>query len=138
MEGPFDKVVTFLAPDDYGRSLEIPPFPEAPGLAYLEGRTLAELIRSEQQATAVALTRNGRPNCTLSMPAVTPECVGALIYLLEVQTLFAGHLFGVDPLDQPGVEEGKEFTYALMGRPGYEAKLAEFERWHGGARHRLG
>ncbi len=138
MEGPFDKVVTFLVPDDYGRALEIPPFPEAPGLAYLEGRTLAELIRSEQQSTAVALTRNGRPNCTLSMSAVTPRCVGALIYLLEVQTLFAGHLFGVDPLDQPGVEEGKEFTYALMGRPGYEAKLAEFERWNGGVRHRLG
>lgn len=137
MEGPFDKVVTFLAPDDYGRSLSIPPFPSASGLSYLEGRSMADLIRSEQRATAVALTKNGRPNCTISIPAVTAQSVGALIYLFEVQTVFAGQLFGINPLDQPGVEEGKEFTYALMGRPGYERKNEEFERWYGGASHRV-
>lgn len=128
MEGPFDKVVTFLSPDDYGCDLTIPSLSAASGLAYLEGHTLAELIRSEQQATAVALTKNGRANCTLSLPAVTPEAVGALVYMLEIQTLFAGGLFGVNPLDQPGVEEGKDFTYALMGRPGFEEKKEEFSR----------
>ena len=60
--------------------------------------------------------------------AVTPETVGALIFMFEVQTLFAGGLWGIDPLDQPGVEEGKEFTYALMGRPGFDKKKEEFER----------
>jgi glucose-6-phosphate isomerase len=138
MEGPYDKVVTFLAPDDYGCSLPIPSFPAAPGLAYLEGRSMAELIRCEQRATAEALTKNGRPNCTISVPAVTPEVVGALIYLFEVQTVFAGGLFGINPLDQPGVEEGKEFTYALMGRPGYESKKEEFDRLcRGGIHHVL-
>jgi glucose-6-phosphate isomerase len=48
--------------------------------------------------------------------------------MLEIQTLFAGGLFGVNPLDQPGVEEGKDFTYALMGRPGFEEKKEEFSR----------
>lgn len=137
MEGPHDKVVTFLVPEDYGRSLSFPPLPAAPGLAYLEGRTMAELIHCEQRATAVALTRNGRPNCTISIPAVTPEVVGALIYLFEVQTVFAGGLFGINPLDQPGVEEGKEFTYALMGRPGYDGKKEEFDRWCRGETGRL-
>jgi glucose-6-phosphate isomerase len=129
MEGPFDKVVTFLVPETYDRPLVIPALPGAEGLGYLEGKSLAELIRSEQRATAVALAKNGRPNCTLSIPAVTPEAVGALLYLLEVQTVFAGCLFEVDPLDQPGVEEGKEFTHALMGRPGYEHRREEFDRW---------
>jgi len=46
--------------------------------------------------------------------------------MFEVQTLFAGYLFNVDPLDQPGVEEGKLFTYALMGRQGYEEKAKEY------------
>jgi len=137
MEGPFDKVVTFVVPEDYGSDLTVPPFPQVPALSYLEGRTMGELIRSEQQATAVALTKNGRPNCTISLPAVTAEAVGALIYLFEVQTLFAGGLWNVDPLDQPGVEEGKEFTYALMGREGFEEKRHEFERWHHGARRCL-
>ena len=39
----------------------------------------------------------------------------------------AGGLFGIDPLDQPGVEEGKHFAYGIMGRAGYEAKRREVE-----------
>jgi glucose-6-phosphate isomerase len=136
MEGPFDKVVTFLAPADYGTDTTIPSFPLSPALSYLEGRSLGELIRAEREATAMALTKNGRPNCTITLPAVTPETVGALIYMFEVQTLFAGGLWGIDPLDQPGVEEGKEFTYALMGRPGFDKKKEEFDRSHHGVRRR--
>ncbi len=130
MEGPWDKTVTFLIPDDFGADLKIPPMEGASGLSYLEGRSMGELITSEQRATSVALTKNGRSNCTISFPAVTAESVGALIYLFEVQTLFAGGLFEVNPLDQPGVEEGKEFTYALMGRAGFEHKKEEFDRWY--------
>ncbi len=136
MEGPFDKVVTFLAVEDYGRDLVFPVFPGAEHLDYLAGRSMTELIQAEQQATAVALTRNGRPNCTLKIDRVSPETVGELIYLFEVQTLFAGGLFGIDPLDQPGVEEGKEYTYGLMGRPEFEAKKAQFEQTVGGVTKR--
>ncbi len=136
MEGPFDKVVTFIALEDYGVDLTIPGVPGAPELDYLEGKSLAELIRSEQKATAMALARNGRPNCTLTLSAVTPKSLGALVYLFEVQTVFAGALFEVDPLDQPGVEEGKELTYALMGRRGFEEKKQAFDRWNQGVGER--
>lgn len=129
MEGPFDKVVTFIVPEDYGQELIIPKWDAAPDLGYLDGKSMAELIHSEQRGTAMALSRNGRPNCCLSLPAVTPAYVGALLYLLEVQTVFAGGLFGIDPLDQPGVEEGKELTYGLMGRSGFEGKRKEIESW---------
>lgn len=136
MEGPYDKVVTFLAVENYDRDLVFPAFPEAPHLDFLAGRTMAELIQAEQQATAVALTKNGRPNCTFILDRVSPENVGGLIYLFEVQTLFAGGLYGVNPLDQPGVEEGKEYTYGLMGRPGFEAKMSEFNGWTKGVNKR--
>jgi len=46
---------------------------------------------------------------------------------MEVQTVFAGGLYNIDPLDQPGVEEGKLLTYAMMGRKGYEEKKNELE-----------
>jgi glucose-6-phosphate isomerase len=130
MEGPCDKTVTFIIPEDFGTDLKIPSMEGAPDLSYLEGRSMGELITSEQRATSVALTKNGRSNCTILIPAVTAESVGALIYLFEVQTLFAGSLFEVNPLDQPGVEEGKEFTYALMGRSGFERKKEEFDHWY--------
>lgn len=126
MEGPFDKVVTFIALQGFDRDLLMPGYEASPQMSYLSDHSLGELIGVEQQATAAALTRNGRSNCTIRIPGVTPETVGALLFLFEVQTLFAGYLFDVDPLDQPGVEEGKLFTYALMGRQGYNDKAAEF------------
>lgn len=127
MEGPFDKLVTFIAVRRFERDFTMQSYPDMPALQYLEGHTMAELIGAEQQATAVALARNGRPNATITLPEVSAASVGALLYLLQVQTLFAGDLFNVDPLDQPGVEEGKLFTYALMGREGYAEKKDEFD-----------
>ncbi|PLY03437.1 MAG: glucose-6-phosphate isomerase [Desulfuromonas sp.] len=131
MEGPFDKTVTLLAPECFAHELELTGWAAAPQLDYLQGKSLGQLMRCEQQATAVALAKNRRSNCTLTIPEVSPESLGQLLFMFEVQTVFAGGLFGVDPLDQPGVEEGKEFTYALMGRSGYEQKLEEFRRWSG-------
>jgi glucose-6-phosphate isomerase len=40
--------------------------------------------------------------------------------LLEVATVLAGALYNVDPLDQPGVEQGKIYAYGLMGRDGFD------------------
>ena len=137
MEGPYDKTVTFVTLDEHERDLTMSGLPGAPELDYLNGHTLAELLRAEQQATAVALTKNGRANCTLSLLDCSAHSLGALLYMLEVQTVFAGGLFNIDPLDQPGVEEGKQLTYALMGRQGYEAERAEFSRWSSGVSRRI-
>ena len=126
VEGPFDKVVTFIVVDEFTTDLQFPEYAAAPKMAYLQGHSMAELISAEQQATAAALTSSQRANSTLHIDSVNAESVGALIYLFEVQTLLAGYLFNVDPLDQPGVEEGKLFTYALMGRAGYDEKAREF------------
>ncbi|GAB4166710.1 MAG: glucose-6-phosphate isomerase [Geothermobacteraceae bacterium] len=125
VEGPFDKVVTFLEVEDYDRNLAFEACPEAPYLDFLAGHDMVELIRAEQRATSVALLKAGRPSCSFILDRVSPENLGGLLYLLEVQTLFAGGLFGIDPLDQPGVEAGKEFTYGLMGRSGFEHRGAE-------------
>ena len=86
-----------------------------------------ELIDSEQKATEVALAKEGRPSITITVPHVNEFAMGQLIYLFEVATLFSGYLYNLDPLDQPGVEEGKNFTYGLLGRGGYEEKKKEFD-----------
>lgn len=52
--------------------------------------------------------------------------MGQLLYLLEVTTVVAAHFFGVNPLDQPGVEGGKQTTYGFRGRPGFEGQPREF------------
>lgn len=45
--------------------------------------------------------------------------------LLQIATVYAGGFYGVDPLDQPGVELGKQLTYGLMGRRGHDAPAAQ-------------
>jgi glucose-6-phosphate isomerase len=122
MEGPFDKTLTFLTIRESAADLEIPRlYPEADALAYLGGHTLGELLDAEQRATAHALARQGRMNMTIELPNLSPHSLGQLLMLLQIATIYAGALYEIDPLDQPGVELGKELTYALMGRPGYTA-----------------
>jgi glucose-6-phosphate isomerase len=128
MEGPADKTVVFLAVEGREDAGVIPArHAERPELAYLGGHTLGRLLEVERQATAGALAARGRLNATLSLPAVTPEHVGELLYLLELATAYAGELYGVNAFDQPGVELGKQFAYAMLGRPGSEGARSAWE-----------
>lgn len=122
MEGPFDKTITFITVRDRECDLAIPAiYQDADALAYLGGRSLGELLDAEQEATARALAAQGRMNMTLELPALTPHSLGQLFMIFQIATVYAGALYHVDPLDQPGVELGKRLTFALMNRPGYEA-----------------
>ncbi|GAB6179589.1 glucose-6-phosphate isomerase [Desulfotomaculum defluvii] len=127
-EGPFDKVVTFLTVGRYRKEINIPKvFEEIQGIAFLGGHTLSELITAEQMATEYALMKAQRLNFTISLPEINAFTIGQLIQLLEIETAFTGELLNINAFDQPGVEEGKNATYALLGRPGYEAKKEELE-----------
>ena len=67
-----------------------------------------------------ALRLEARPNATFHLPTVGAEEVGQLFMLLQLATVYAGVLYDVDPLDQPGVELSKRLTYGLMGKEGVE------------------
>jgi glucose-6-phosphate isomerase len=127
MEGPPDKTVTFVAVEQGSRDVEIPALhADVPELAYLGGHRLGELLDIERRATAGALARRGRPNMTLTMESVDPFRVGELLMLLEMATAYAGQLYGVNAFDQPGVELGKQFTYAMLGRADADAARQEW------------
>jgi glucose-6-phosphate isomerase len=122
MEGPFDKTVTFLTVATPETDLTIPDaYPGIDELSYLGGHSLGELLRAEQQATAGALARQQRMNMTLELPTLGAHTLGQLLMLLQIATVYAGGLYAIDPLDQPGVELGKQLTYGLLGRPGHAA-----------------
>ena len=127
MEGPPDKTVTFIAVAEGGADLTIPKLhSNVTELGYLGGHQLGELLSIEQRATAGALARRGRPNMTMHIDRVDAWHLGALFMLLEIATIYAGELYGVNPLDQPGVELGKQFTYAMLGRPDAEQARQEW------------
>ncbi|HEX7242731.1 MAG TPA: glucose-6-phosphate isomerase [Longimicrobiaceae bacterium] len=131
VEGPFDKTITFLVERDPAGDVQIPAIPayaEVGELGYLGGHSMGELLRVEQAATEAALAQRGRMSMTLEVPRVDARSLGALFFLLELATVYAGALYGIDPLDQPGVELGKELTYGIIGRAGFEEARAEWER----------
>ena len=127
-EGPFDKVVTFLGVARYRSEVGIPAgYADIPDVSFLCGHSLGELIAAEQRATEYAVAKSGHLSNTITLPEVNAFTVGQLIYLFEVMTAYAGELLNLNAFDQPGVEEGKNATYALLGKPGFDAKRAELE-----------
>jgi glucose-6-phosphate isomerase len=126
-EGPFDKVFTFVSVGKPAQDIQIPAnqFSDVEDLNYLNGKPMSQLMQAEFESTRASITNNQRPNMTLALPQVDAYHVAQLLYLLEVQTAIAGALMGIDPFDQPGVELAKKYTYALMGRKGYEGLIAE-------------
>jgi glucose-6-phosphate isomerase len=133
MEGPFDKVITFMTVEDLGEDVPIPGPSAAPSgvvpalppdLAYLPGHTLGELLRAEYEATSSALAQMGRMSCTLRLPDLSAATLGELIMFFQLAAGYAGAWYGIDPFDQPGVELGKRLIYAAMGRPGHEVPAA--------------
>ena len=124
-EGPFDKMIVFLGVDQYREEIVIPKiYGEIPSLGFLGH---SQLIQTEQMATEYALLKAGKMNMTLTVPQVNAFTMGELLYLFEVATAFAGELLQINAFDQPGVEGGKNATYAMFGRPGYEDVKKELE-----------
>ncbi|MGI8977562.1 MAG: glucose-6-phosphate isomerase [Thermomicrobiales bacterium] len=127
-EGPNDKLIQLIAVGGYRDQVDIPTPPESiPDLSYLKGGELGALLDKERVATAWALANADRPNLSITTPVIDAFAIGELFYLLELQTVMAGALYDVDPFGQPGVEAGKNATYALMGRDGYDELRRELE-----------
>jgi glucose-6-phosphate isomerase len=125
--GPDDKLYTILTVAQGQKDIALPAAPEKAfdKLAYLYGKSMDALRNFEAFATAAALSKEGRPVVTLSIPSLDAYHLGGLIQFYEYVTGMAGYLMRVNPFDQPGVEQGKNYTYGLMGRGGFENQAQE-------------
>jgi len=123
MEGPQDKIITFLSVGKFTNTVKIPPFDGH----YLGGHSLNGLLKAEEEATRLALTKEARPNMSIELPVINEYTIGQVLYMFELATAYAGEFLNIDTFNQPGVELGKELTYTLMGRAGFEGKKKELE-----------
>lgn len=129
MEGPQDKVVVFIRVLDYGADIKIPAvFGAVDGIGYLGNHMLSYLIKAEEESTELALVKNKRPNMTITIPLIDAYHMGQLFHFFNIATAFTGFMYDIDPFNQPGVEEGKNFTYGMMGKKGFEARRLEVEK----------
>ncbi len=115
-EGPYDKVITFLKVGAFRNESPIPHGCEQfPDVAFLGGKSLNQLIAAELQGTEYALYRAGRMSQTITLPEVNAHTIGQLLYFFQMATAYAGELFDIDAFNQPGVEESKIASYAVLG-----------------------
>lgn len=127
-EGPDDKVITFIAVDRYRDVVKISNGCEdIPNVNFLSGHTMNELIQAEFNATRYAITKHNKLNNTIYLPEVNAFTIGQLLMLFMIQTAYTGTMLNIDTFNQPGVEEGKKATYALLGKPGFEEKRKELD-----------
>ena len=127
-EGPYDKVITFLEVANYRTDIFIPAgCDKVPDVNFLCNNTMGTLLSNELYATKYALTKRGRSNFTITLDKVDEYHIGALLYMLQMQTAYIGVMLNINAYNQPGVEGGKNAVYALFGRKGYEAFAEEMK-----------
>ena len=111
LEGPDDKIYTFIAVESSQEELKLPlireSFLKETPVAALSGQPLSQLLRAEYRATVETLRNRKRPVMELSIPELTPYWIGQLIAHFEAMMTYAGILADVNPFDQPAVEECK-------------------------------
>jgi glucose-6-phosphate isomerase len=126
MEGPYDKVITFLAIKRFSKEVSIVSGNDIESdLIYLKGHSLNNVMNAEFEGTRLALTEHNRPNCTIALDELSAFTLGQLFYLFELQTAYGGKFYNVNAFDQPGVEAGKINAFAMLGRKGFEQRKKE-------------
>lgn len=98
------------------------------GLNFLAGKTMDEVNKNAFKGTLLAHVDGGVPNIVLSLRDKKEESFGYLVYFFELANAISGYLLGINPFDQPGVEDYKKNMFALLGKPGYEALKEELEK----------
>ena len=129
-EGPYDKVITFLKVENFRTQSPIPHgCEEFPDVAFLGGKSLNQLIEAERQGTEYALYKKGRMSQTITLPEVNAHTLGQLIFFYEMTTAYTGELLDIDAFNQPGVEESKIASYAVLGNTSekYQKKAEEMK-----------
>lgn len=89
------------------------------GLNYLLDKNLDEINKKAMEGTIMAHTKGGVPNILINIEELTEETIGELIYFFELACAMSGKILGVNPFNQPGVEEYKKNMFTLLGKPGY-------------------
>lgn len=84
------------------------------GLDYLEGRTLFSINRTACEGTIQAHVEGGVPVLAVHLRTLDAATLGAVVYFYELATAVSGYLLGINPFDQPGVEDYKREMYRLL------------------------
>jgi len=98
------------------------------GLNYLTGKTVDYVNKKAFLGTLLAHTDGGVPNIIIDIPEISPYSFGYLVYFFEKACAVSGYVLGVNPFNQPGVEDYKKNMFALLEKPGFEELTKELKK----------
>lgn len=97
------------------------------GLNFLLGKSIDFVNKKALQGTVLAHVDGDVPNLLIGIPEISAYYFGYMIYFFEKACGIGGYLLGVNPFNQPGVEEYKKNMFALLGKPGFEKEKEQLE-----------
>ena len=89
------------------------------GLNFLAGKGMDLINKKAMEGTIEAHVAGGVPNILVNVERLDEEAMGEIIYFFEKACAISGYILGVNPFNQPGVEEYKKNMFRLLGKPGY-------------------
>lgn len=92
------------------------------GMNFVAGKTVDYVCKKAMEGTIEAHVNGGVPNIVIDLEKLDAATLGHLIYFFELACAMSGNILGVNPFNQPGVEEYKKNMFRLLGKPGYENK----------------
>ncbi len=112
LDGPNDKFFTLIInqDDDASPLMDVSLADNIPELDYLKNHRISDVVHAEAHATAKTLADRGKYLRCIYIETLDERTIGALMMHFMLETIFTCHLLGVNPFDQPAVEEGKRLT----------------------------
>ena len=109
---------TVIYVDDTGCDIAIPYSDDnGDNLNYLAGKPLSFVREMAFKGTLAAHKDGGAPSMVLRLDKMDVHALGGLFYFFELSCGISGHVLGVNPFNQPGVEAYKKNMFELLGRP---------------------
>ena len=115
--GPQDKLTTFvtIGEEDVSQEVIVPDFPAFESLVpYLRGKSLQQIMCAIQEGTMHAYREGKRPYIHVELPSRSAYCVGQFLQWKMMETMLFASLLGVNPFDQPAVEQYKAETRRIL------------------------
>lgn len=120
---------TVISVENVNHELRIPEDAEnIDGLNYIAGKRIDEVNKMAELGTLLAHVDGAVPNIKVTMPQINEYYIGQLFYFFEKACALSGLMLGVNPFNQPGVEDYKKNMFALLNKPGYEKESIEIRK----------
>lgn len=121
----FETVISVKEPQ---RKVEVPLDKDnLDGLNFLAGKRIDEVNKMAELGTIIAHVDGKVPNIKIELPKLNEYYLGQLVYFFEKACGVSAYILGVNPFDQPGVEDYKKNMFALLEKPGYEEETKKIQ-----------